>query len=138
MVACAWQSSDYSDSRCALACSMTMCRAIISSWYLLIEPFPKSALNEQAGKILLENYENARLARLYTGIHAQKPKPKFKLGAMSESATALNVDQANDGQKNQAAAPAAAALPLRSSTTAKGENFQEHQTAASPLTEIGV
>ncbi|XP_013715374.2 ubiquitin-conjugating enzyme E2 22-like [Brassica napus] len=32
---------------------------------LLIEPFPESALNEQAGKMLLENYEEyARHARL--------------------------------------------------------------------------
>lgn len=32
---------------------------------LLIEPFPESALNEQAGKMLLENYdEYARHARL--------------------------------------------------------------------------
>lgn len=31
---------------------------------LLIEPFPESALNEQAGKMLLENYEEyARHAR---------------------------------------------------------------------------
>lgn len=59
---------------------------------LLIEPFPESALNEQAGKMLLENYdEYARHARLYTGIHA-KPKPKMKSGAISESTTALNVD----------------------------------------------
>lgn len=61
---------------------------------LLIEPFPESALNEQAGKMLLEDYEEyARLARLYTGIHALKPKPKT--GAISESTTALNVDQKN-------------------------------------------
>ncbi|XP_076893199.1 ubiquitin-conjugating enzyme E2 22-like isoform X2 [Bidens hawaiensis] len=60
---------------------------------LLIEPFPESALNEQAGKMLLENYdEYAKHARLYTGIHALKPKPKFK----SESTTAaVNVDQTN-------------------------------------------
>lgn len=31
--------------------------------------------------------------RLYTGIHAMKPKPKLKGGAISESTTALNVDQ---------------------------------------------
>jgi hypothetical protein len=31
---------------------------------LLIEPFPESALNEQAGKMLLENYEDARLASI--------------------------------------------------------------------------
>ncbi|XP_038984710.1 ubiquitin-conjugating enzyme E2 22-like [Phoenix dactylifera] len=63
---------------------------------LLIEPFPESALNEQAGKMLLENYEEyARHARLYTGIHAVKPKPKSKTGAISECTTALNVDQKN-------------------------------------------
>ncbi|XP_047310835.1 ubiquitin-conjugating enzyme E2 22-like [Impatiens glandulifera] len=61
---------------------------------LLIEPFPESALNEQAGKLLLENYdEYSRHARIYTGIHAVKPKPKVKSGAISESTTALNVDQ---------------------------------------------
>ncbi|KAI5671812.1 hypothetical protein M9H77_12176 [Catharanthus roseus] len=64
---------------------------------LLIEPFPESALNEQAGKMLLENYdEYARHARIYTGIHAVKPKPKLKTGGgISESTTALNVDQLN-------------------------------------------
>ncbi|KAK6778847.1 hypothetical protein RDI58_025565 [Solanum bulbocastanum] len=60
---------------------------------LLIEPFPESALNEQAGKMLLDNYdEYARHARLYTSIHA-KPKTKLKTGAISESTTALNVGQ---------------------------------------------
>ncbi|KAI4363948.1 hypothetical protein MLD38_020103 [Melastoma candidum] len=66
---------------------------------LLIEPFPESALNEQAGKMLLENYdEYARHARLLTGIHA-KLKPKIK------SVKALISDQSNgvvQGQKNSA------------------------------------
>ncbi|CAD6335972.1 unnamed protein product [Miscanthus lutarioriparius] len=63
---------------------------------LLIEPFPESALNEQAGKMLLENYkEYTRHARLYTGIHAIKPKNKSKSGVISESTTALNVGQSN-------------------------------------------
>uniref|UniRef100_A0A5B7BH98 E2 ubiquitin-conjugating enzyme n=1 Tax=Davidia involucrata TaxID=16924 RepID=A0A5B7BH98_DAVIN len=120
---------------------------------LLIEPFPESALNEQAGKMLLENYEEyARHARLYTGIHALKPKPKFKTGAISESTTALNVDQTNTSvlnvdQKNDAlpnAAAAAAALPLPSpsllapSTTAtKGASVQDQPAALNP-TETGV
>ncbi|PNT75394.1 hypothetical protein BRADI_1g31580v3 [Brachypodium distachyon] len=77
---------------------------------LLIEPFPESALNEQAGKMLLENYEEyARLARLYTGIHAHKPKNRSKTGAISESTTALNVDQTNNAtslSENAASAPA--------------------------------
>lgn len=42
---------------------------------LLIEPFPESALNEEAGKLLLENYEEyAKHAKLMTSIHAQPPK----------------------------------------------------------------
>lgn len=32
------------------------------------------------------------LCRLYTGIHALKPKPRVKTGAICESTTALNVD----------------------------------------------
>ncbi|XWS58867.1 hypothetical protein CRYUN_Cryun08bG0071900 [Craigia yunnanensis] len=111
---------------------------------LLIEPFPESALNEQAGKMLLENYdEYARHARLYTGIHA-KPKPKFKSGAICESTTALNVDQSNTSvlnvdQKN-AASGAALSLqsPLALSTTGtKGSSNQEQQSTV-PTTETGV
>ena len=42
---------------------------------LLIEPFPESALNEEAGKLLLEDYGDfAKHARLMTSIHAQHPK----------------------------------------------------------------
>jgi len=38
---------------------------------LLIEPFPESALNEEAGKLLLDAYEDyAKHARLMTSIHA--------------------------------------------------------------------
>ncbi|CAN6443289.1 unnamed protein product [Victoria cruziana] len=62
---------------------------------LLIEPFPESALNDPAAKLLLEDYdEYARHARLYTGIHA-RPRPKAKAAAISESTTALNVAPTN-------------------------------------------
>lgn len=38
---------------------------------LLIEPFPESALNEEAAKLLLEDYEEYfRRARMFTTIHA--------------------------------------------------------------------
>ncbi|KAK3212064.1 hypothetical protein Dsin_016770 [Dipteronia sinensis] len=109
---------------------------------LLIEPFPESALNEQAGKMLLENYEEyARHARIYTGIHA-KPKPKFKSGAISESTTALNVDQTNSAVLNvdeKNAAPGAALplpSPLTPSTTTRGNN-QDQPTAVVSAPEIG-
>lgn len=111
---------------------------------LLIEPFPESALNEQAGKMLLENYEEyARLARLYTGIHA-KPKSKLKQGAISESTTALNVDQRNTTTSAQTQNPdpknplsSASPCPLAPPTaTSKGSNGQD-QPAASLGSETG-
>lgn len=113
---------------------------------LLIEPFPESALNEQAGKMLLENYEEyARHARLYTGIHALKPKPKFKAGAISESTAALNVDQTSSvcsiDPKN-AVSGVVGPTPLAPSlNTMKGGSGQDHPTTGanlSPTVEIGV
>lgn len=42
---------------------------------LLIEPNPESALNEEAGRLLLEDYkEYAQRAQLMTSIHAQPPR----------------------------------------------------------------
>ncbi|WIA23753.1 hypothetical protein OEZ85_000431 [Tetradesmus obliquus] len=41
---------------------------------LLTEPYPESALNEEAGKALLEDYaEHVKYARLMTSLHAQQP-----------------------------------------------------------------
>ncbi|BAT85025.1 ubiquitin-conjugating enzyme E2 22 [Vigna umbellata] len=105
---------------------------------LLIEPNPESALNEQAGKLLLENYdEYARHARLYTGIHA-KSKPKFKSGAISESTTALNVDQTNTSVlgADVKTTSASAALPLPVPAATRG-NSQE-QAATSVITSATV
>lgn len=43
---------------------------------LLIHPNPESALNEEAGRLLLENYEEyAARARLLTEIHGGAPGP---------------------------------------------------------------
>ncbi|KAI4319653.1 hypothetical protein MLD38_033230 [Melastoma candidum] len=76
---------------------------------LLIEPFPESALNEQAGKMLLENYEEyARHARILTGIHALKPKPKII------PTKALTTDQINGGNLSQDQKNLAPMLPLAS------------------------
>ncbi|KAI8063856.1 ubiquitin-conjugating enzyme/RWD-like protein [Gongronella butleri] len=45
---------------------------------LLIEPNPESALNEDAGKLLLEDYQDyAKRARLYTKIHAKAGHKEF-------------------------------------------------------------
>jgi ubiquitin-conjugating enzyme E2 S len=68
---------------------------------LLIEPFPESALNEEAGKLLLGNYEEyARHARLMTSIHA--PRKATPLGELTSS-VAINGSSAGpaaaDGSK---------------------------------------
>lgn len=40
---------------------------------LLIVPFPESSLNEEAGKIFMENYdEYCKIAKIYTSVHAIK------------------------------------------------------------------
>ena len=42
---------------------------------LLIVPNPESALNEEAGKLLLEQYDDYSMrAKIYTEIHAKPPK----------------------------------------------------------------
>jgi len=52
---------------------------------LLIVPNPESALNEEAGKLLLENYEDyAKHAKLMTSIHAKKQKEKEIASTTSE------------------------------------------------------
>nr|GEV15121.1 ubiquitin-conjugating enzyme E2 22-like [Tanacetum cinerariifolium] len=113
---------------------------------LLIEPFPESALNEQAGKMLLDNYEEyAKHARLYTGIHALKSKPKFKAGAISGSTASLHVDQTSSVcsiDPKSAVSGVVVSTPLAPTlNTRKGLSGQDHPTTAAILTptvEIGV
>ncbi|KAL6867508.1 hypothetical protein ACP4OV_015532 [Aristida adscensionis] len=94
---------------------------------LLIEPFPESALNEQAGKMLLENYEEyARHARLYTGIHALKPKNKSKSGTISESTTALNVEHSSNSVLSE----------LSTSTAGKGQSANSQDQNAAPSDSV--
>lgn len=77
---------------------------------LLIEPNAESALNEEAGKLLLEGFgEFAKKARLMTSIHAKKPSVLTAAGG----ANAVNADgtsaAAADGKPSGAASGSAAA-----------------------------
>jgi len=59
---------------------------------LLIEPNAESALNEEAGKLLLESFDDfAKKARLMTDIHAKRPTVLTATGG----ANALNADAAD-------------------------------------------
>eukprot|EP00959_Pyramimonas_sp_CCMP1952_P088801 1857914-Pyramimonas_sp.AAC.1 len=69
---------------------------------LLIQPFPESALNEEAAKLLLEDYEEySSHARMLTGIHARpadkregeqrcEPNSPIKKKAKAEKKVALD------------------------------------------------
>mmetsp|Transcript_13395 Transcript_13395/g.19561 ORF Transcript_13395/g.19561 Transcript_13395/m.19561 type:complete len:180 (+) Transcript_13395:46-585(+) len=47
---------------------------------LLVEPFPASALNEEAGRMFMEDYQNYfQHAQLYTSIHAMPKKKLVKV-----------------------------------------------------------
>jgi ubiquitin-conjugating enzyme E2 S len=69
---------------------------------LLIAPFAESALNEEAGRLLLEDFDSfARHARLMTGIHAAKAgaAAKGKEEGPAGTADGLNQPEPGDGQE---------------------------------------
>lgn len=73
---------------------------------LLIEPFPESALNEEAGRLLMEDYAAyAKTARLMTSVHASSQRRHSPLTA-SGGANAVNSGAAETA--GAAAADAAA------------------------------
>lgn len=67
---------------------------------LLIQPFPDSALNEEAGKLLFEDYEAyAKHARLMTDIHA--PKKSMPLNENDGNVASGTTD----GKREEGSAP---------------------------------
>lgn len=69
------------------------------------------------------------LCRLYTGIHALKPKPKVKTVAIFESTTALNVDHRNKESTGKEPQP-----PTPLSTSSKIPS-QDQNASVIPVTE---
>ena len=64
---------------------------------LLINPFPESALNEEAGKLFMEDYdEYAKKARLFTEVHARASRSSKGEGSSLEGA---------DGEPNEKRKP---------------------------------
>ncbi len=66
---------------------------------LLVDTNPKSALNEEAGRLLLEDYDSfAAHAKLMTSIHAQSRRPQQgPLTASGGNASAGNEAQQATG-----------------------------------------
>ena len=62
---------------------------------LLIVPFPQSSLNEEAGKMFMDNYdEYFNIAKMLTGIHAKKKVVENKIEDKNEN---LNLNKDNNG-----------------------------------------
>jgi ubiquitin-conjugating enzyme E2 S len=75
---------------------------------LLIVPFPESALNEEAGKLFMESYdEYADHARMMTQVHAQKQAPARQPTAprQAESPTSDPVAEKADSNAKQKEKP---------------------------------
>ena len=73
---------------------------------LLIVPNPESALNEEAGKLLLERYDDyCARAKLYTEIHAKSSSHQTKPSTSSaSSSTGTGSNQAESGSQDEASA----------------------------------
>lgn len=67
------------------------------------------------------------LCRLYTGIHALKPKSKVKTGAICESTTVLNVDKRNTESSGKDPLPP---TPLCTSSKVPMTNAQDQNASS--------
>ena len=68
---------------------------------LLIIPFPESALNEEAGKIFMENYdEYFKIAKMYTKIYAMKNSNKEE-NDKNEKMINDNIEKTNNIKKDE-------------------------------------
>ncbi|KAF6251768.1 ubiquitin-conjugating enzyme/RWD-like protein [Scenedesmus sp. NREL 46B-D3] len=93
---------------------------------LLIEPYPESALNEEAGKALLEDYADyEKHARLMTSLHAQQHAAAKRHMPLTTS-TGANASSSGAG-------PAADAGPGGSGSPALKKARPEHKAAASKV-----
>lgn len=76
---------------------------------LLIVPNPESALNEEAGKLLLERYDDyCARAKLYTEIHA-KPAASSAAGSSSGSSSSSSPEKGDDAAAGGSSDPSESA-----------------------------
>lgn len=100
---------------------------------LLIEPNPESALNQEAGKLLLEDYEDfARRARMMTRIHA-KPK-KAEVAAGKKKSDESSDACAKEVKESGSSSPIKKPKPLdgNSSSGANSSSSSANASASAP------
>ena len=90
---------------------------------LLIVPFPESSLNDEAGKMFMESYEDyAQRARLMTRIHALKPGSPAKEAPSADGETEEAAASGADPQNNAASEAAAGAAAAGGAAKAAGSS----------------
>ena len=108
---------------------------------MLIVPFPESSLNEEAGRLFMENYEEyAKSARVYCNVYAKKkiqsPTTTSENQAMSMSPEKPHVEKSH-ADKIEPAAPVDPSKPVAKSEEVLGSltlnpSSSEHKVAAKP------
>ncbi|KAI9248534.1 ubiquitin-conjugating enzyme/RWD-like protein [Phascolomyces articulosus] len=104
---------------------------------LLIVPNPESALNEEAGKLLLEQYgDYAKRAKLYTTIHAKSGKSEFqKLSAErtpSISASTTNTSQQQEHKVSEENKKESKSSSVTVNTAPQNENPNSGSSTTTP------
>ncbi|KAL7411711.1 ubiquitin-conjugating enzyme/RWD-like protein [Mrakia frigida] len=106
---------------------------------LLIYPNPESALDEEAGKLLLEAYEDyCKHARLFTSIHAtpRNPPPEFLVPSTSTS-TATATKSASSTPPPSSSSHSSPLLPLQSNShTQPNAGFSATSSSSGPTKPV--
>ena len=98
---------------------------------LLIVPNPESALNEEAGKLLLERYDDyCARAKLYTEIHAKPSESSTSTKSISNSTVAgANTQTNSETSSNENSEHSA------NKKTCNGVNGHENSTVKKPISK---
>lgn len=98
---------------------------------MLIFPNPESALNEEAGKLLLEQYDDyAKRARLFTQVHAKSGHAEYH--ALASQRPTPQQDEENPPAKAASSTTASATADAKLGT--KTTNTSTHAHTTSPTT----
>jgi hypothetical protein len=88
---------------------------------LLIVPFPESSLNDEAGKLFMESYdEYAKRARLMADVHGRRVEPPTSTNTLATSSS-------SSSSSSSSAAAAAASSALESSNNNGTNSNKSHR-----------
>jgi ubiquitin-conjugating enzyme E2 S len=103
--------------------TMKHCLAVIRC--LLLEPFPESSLNEEAGKLFMESYdEYYKRTRLHANIHG---RTQSVTAAASSSGTQSNIEETRvlQNSSHNSSSSSSSALSERNNTDATNKSMNK-------------